>query len=209
MYNFYDIIYYVINILVLSILIYFLFYLYKNNIIKFDENFMEIAYYLIAFISVFIIIYISFNLFVPKVKVFNDLKIDPNTTLREFINGTTFFQGFPPEYCFDNNPLTICESHKRRFPTFRVDLKKTFYLTRIKIYNNPDIDRQTLSPFILIIENDFRQQVFKQLIDETVNQETYTFDSINTEGRYVIIQCANMQDIKMSIADMDIYYKNK
>lgn len=122
MYN--DIIFYTINILVISILIYFLFYLYKNNLVKVDQSFIEIGYYIIAFLSVSIIIYISFFLFVPPVKVFNDLKIDPNTTTREFINGTTFYQGYPPEYCFDNNPLTICESHKRRFPTFRVDLKK-------------------------------------------------------------------------------------
>lgn len=134
--------------------------------------------------------------------------IDFNTTDRQFINGTLEQRGFPPVQCYNGDKLTYCQSVKRRFPTFRVGLNQSYYITKLVIYNHPEPDKRQLTPLMIIIENEQRVPVFKHLLEENENEPyIITVNNINTRGQYILLQITSMKAISFRMSDMEIYFK--
>jgi hypothetical protein len=135
-------------------------------------------------------------------------EISPWNTNREFINSTQFVADFPPENCFDKNTSTFCQSVRQRFPTFRIDLKQEYRLKSITVINHPIETERTLTPFVIILENRFNQQVYRQLIEQQKPEELeFKFEPIDKDVRFIVVQSGSISPVHLKIADFIIRYQ--
>lgn len=133
--------------------------------------------------------------------------IDPSNTDRRFINGTLSQRDFPPEACFDNDRTTYCQSVKRRFPTYRVDMKQSYYILEVTIVNHPDPAKRQLTPLMVILEDETRTPVFKHLVEEYTEEPLEIKVKVNSRGQFLVLQVSSMMAVYFRMSNLEIKYR--
>jgi hypothetical protein len=176
-------------------------------------NTQKIVDYVFWIILVIFLIFIMIYILSPRMFkqtgtiVPTESMVSAESTERTFTNGTLEQRDFPPSQCFDGNKTTYCQSLKRRFPTYSVNLGRPYNITRLVIYNHPEPDKRELTPLMVIVENESRIPVFRHLVEETEEEPHEIPIDINSRGQYLIFQISSMKAVQFKMSDLEIYFR--